>query len=95
MVSYRKNLSGTEKINERTAKLYSRLDKLKEASSKLNKENEKQTTLDDFYTLKHFKSAKYSNDPQIISKNTMPEMLKVLYDRAEPPPDLNELAPFR
>jgi len=83
------------KIKDRTAKLYSRIDKLKEATSKLNKENEKQTILDDFYTLKHFKSEKYSNDPQIISKISMPKMLQVLYEKAEPPPDLNALAPFK
>jgi hypothetical protein len=51
-------------------------------------------SLNDFNTKKHFRSTNKMDD-QVVSRHTMPEAMQILYNKAEPPPELNKLDEFR
>ena len=48
----------------------------------------------DFYTKKHFKSSNKTDD-QVVSRRTMSEAMQILYNNADPPPELDKLNEFR
>jgi hypothetical protein len=84
-----------KKLNERTIGVQARIEKLKDYKENSNMNLIfKQTSLDEFYNKKRFKSIK-KLDQDIMNKNTRPDIFKVLYEKADPPPDLDKLTPHR
>lgn len=83
-------------ISERSIKASHRIEKLKDLCSKLDMNTELVDRFDPehFNKLKHFKNSDQS-DQDVFGKRTMPEILMILYDKAEPPPDLEQFTIHR
>jgi hypothetical protein len=81
------------KLNKRTQVLNQRIDNLKSKCLQLDIQNE-EVSLHDFQTKKQFKSS-IKIDQQVVSRRTMPEAIKLMYDAADPPPSLDKLNPYR
>ena len=95
------------KLNERAKNANKRIDKIKASCSQLDIKKsdsdffsiqavqiEPSTKLDEFYTMKHFKSSN-NFDQQIFNKTNMSEALTIMYNNAEPPPDFDKFNFFR
>lgn len=81
------------KINQRSQLLNQRIDTLKQKCSQLDIQTE-EVSLADFQTKKQFKSS-IKIDQQVVSRKTMPEAMRLMYENAEPPPALDKLNVFR
>jgi len=66
---------------------------LKVKISQLDIQSE-EVTLADFQTKKQFKSSN-KIDQQVVSRKTMPEAMRIMYNNADPPPALDKLNTFR
>lgn len=80
-------------LNSRTLQMNQRLEKLKVKISQLDIQSE-EVTLADFQTKKQFKSS-IQIDQKVVSRKTMPEAMRIMYNNADPPPALDKLNPFR
>ncbi|CAF0833620.1 unnamed protein product [Brachionus calyciflorus] len=81
------------KINTRSQILSQRIDNLKQKVSQLDIQNE-EVSLDDCLTKKQFKNV-IKIDQQVVSRKTMPEAMRLMYENADPPPALDLLNPYR
>jgi hypothetical protein len=81
------------RINNRSQILHQRIENLKIKCSQLDIQNE-EVSLADFHSKKQFKSST-KIDQQVVSRKTMPEAMKIMYNQAEPPPALEKLNPYR
>lgn len=83
------------KLNDRAKVANERIQNIKKKAASLDYKAENLTKLDDFLnTVKPFESKK-NFDQQIFSKESMPEAMKALYAKAEPPPDLDKFDKYR
>ncbi len=73
--------------------MHQRLENLKSKCQQLDIQSE-EVTLADFQTKKQFKSS-IPKDQQVVSRKTMPEAMKIMYNNADPPPALDKLNPYR
>lgn len=80
-------------LNTRTIQMNQRLEKLQTKISQLDIQSE-EVTLADFQTKKQFKSST-KFDQKVVSRDTMPEAMRIMYNNADPPPALDKLNPFR
>lgn len=78
---------------DRTKVLHGRMESLKEKCSKLDSKTESSTKFEEYYDAKLYKSP-VNFDQKIFTKDSMSERMKMLYDSAEPPPQLNLLNKF-
>jgi hypothetical protein len=81
------------KINTRSQILNQRIENLKIQASKLS-ENSGTANLNDLELCKPFKSIKLV-EQNVVGRETMPDEMKILYEKAEPPPNLSEFNQFR
>ena len=81
------------KINNRSQLLTQRIENLKVKCSQLDIQNE-EVSLADFQTKKQFKSS-VKIDQQVVSRKTMPDAMRMMYENADPPPELFKLNPYR
>ncbi len=80
-------------LNNRALIMHQRLENLKSKCQQLDIQSE-EVTLADFQTKKQFKSS-IPKDQQVVSRKTMPEAMKIMYNNADPPPALDKLNPYR
>lgn len=80
-------------LNNRALIMHQRLENLKSKCQHLDIQSE-EVTLADFQTKKQFKSS-VKMDQQVVSRKTMPEAMKIMYNNADPPPALDKLNPYR
>lgn len=80
-------------LNNRTLLMHQRIENLKIKCSQLDIQSE-EVSLADFQTKKQFKSS-VKIDQQVVSRKTMPEAMKIMYNNADPPPALDKLNPYR
>ena len=81
------------KISSRTQTLHQRIDNLKTKCSQLDIQNE-EVSLADFQAKKQFKSS-VRIDQQVVSRKTMTDAMRIMYNNADPPPSLDKLNPYR
>lgn len=81
------------KVNHRSQVLNQRIESLKQKCSQLDIQTE-EVSLADYQTKKQFKSS-IKIDQQVVSRKTMPEAMRIMYENAEPPPALDKLNVFR
>jgi WAS family protein 1 len=81
------------RINNRSLILNARIDTLKSKCAQLDLQNE-DVCVDDVRTKKQFKSS-VKIDQQVVSRKTMPDSIRILYNNADPPPALDKLNPYR
>lgn len=81
------------KINNRSQLLSQRIDNLKQKVANLDIQNE-EVTLEDCHNRKQFRNS-VKIDQKVVSRKTMPEAMKLMYDNADPPPALDRLNPYR
>lgn len=81
------------KVNSRSQLLAQRIDNLKQKVSQLDIQNE-EVTLDDCQTKKQFKNI-IKIDQQVVSRKTMPDAMRIMYENADPPPALDQLNSYR
>ncbi len=81
------------KLNSRTQIMNQRIETLRLKCMQLDIQSE-EVTLVDFQTKKQFKSS-IKIDQQVVSRKTMPEAMKIMYNNADPPPELDKLNPYR
>jgi len=80
-------------INNRTLIMHQRIENLKVKCQQLDIQSE-EVSLTDFKTKKQFKSS-VKIDQQVVSRKSMPEAMKIMYNNADPPPALDKLNPYR
>lgn len=80
-------------INNRTLVMHQRIENLKVKCQQLDIQSE-EVSLSDFKTKKQFKSS-VKIDQQVVSRKTMPDAMKIMYNNADPPPALDKLNPYR
>lgn len=80
------------KINNRSQALNQRIQRLADNCNKLDTKNEKVTFEE--ISKKPFKSS-IVIEQKILKKESMPEALRILYEKAEPPPELFKFNQFR
>ena len=80
-------------INNRSQVLNQRIENLKVKCAQLDIQNE-EVSLADFQTKKQFKSS-IKIDQQVVSRKTMPDAMKIMYENADPAPELFKLNPYR
>jgi WAS family protein 1 len=85
--------SDAAKINTRSQILSQRIANLTNKCSQLDIQNE-ELSLNDIQTKKQFKSS-VKIDQQVVSRKTMPEAMRLMYENADPPPALDKLNPYR
>ena len=81
------------KLKNRTNLMHQRIENLKSKCNLLDIQSE-EVTLADFQTKKQFKSS-IKIDQQVVSRKTMPEAMRIMYNNADPPPALDKLNPYR
>lgn len=81
------------KLNNRSQILTQRIENLKQKCTQLDIQNE-EVSLEDFQTKKQFKNS-IKIDQQVVSRKTMPEAMRLMYENADPPPALDKLNPYR
>ena len=81
------------KCQTRLQLLDSRMHTLKSKCGQLDIQNE-EVSVDDARTKKQFKSS-VKLDQQVVSRRTMPDSIRLLYEQADPPPALDKLNPYR
>ncbi len=81
------------KLNNRSALLNQRIENLKVKCQNLDIQNE-EVSLNDFQSKKQFKST-IKIDQQVMSRKTMPEAMRTMYELADAPPELNKLNIYR
>ena len=81
------------KLKNRTHLMHQRIENLKSKCNLLDIQSE-EVTLADFQTKKQFKSS-VKIDQQVVSRKTMPEAMRIMYNNADPPPALDKLNPYR
>lgn len=81
------------KTNSRISILNQRIQGLKSKCAQLDIQNE-DVSVEDLKTKKQFKSS-IKIDQQVVSRRTMPDSIKILYNQADPPPALDKLNPYR
>ena len=80
-------------LNNRALIMHQRLENLKGKCEQLDIQSE-EVTLADFQTKKQFRSS-VKIDQQVVSRKTMPDAMKIMYNNADPPPALDKLNPYR
>lgn len=85
--------SDAVKLNSRAQLLHQRLENLKLKCNQLDIQSE-EVSLADFQTKKQFKSA-VKIDQQVVSRKSMPDAMRIMYNNADPPPSLEKLNPYR
>ncbi len=83
-----------KKLNERAKLANKRIENIQAKCKKLDFNTESSTTLQEFYDTKPFKSS-VNFDQKMFTEQTRSEAIQLLYNNAEPPPDLNKLIRFR
>lgn len=76
-------------ILDRTKILNGRLENLKDKCSKLDYKTESSTKFENYYDAKLYKSP-VNFDQKMFSKESMSERMRMLYDNADPPPQLSQ-----
>ena len=82
-----------QQITTRSQNLHQRIEKLKSKLPQMSSSDE-QVSLDDLHTHKQFKSLNRI-DQNVLSRETMPDAMRALYESAEPPPELDQFNPLR
>jgi hypothetical protein len=81
------------KLNNRSVLLNQRIENLKVKCQNLDIQNE-EVSLNDFQAKKQFKST-IKIDQQVVSRKTMPEAMRTMYELADAPPELSKLNVYR
>jgi WAS family protein 1 len=81
------------KLNSRSQILNQRIKNLQQKCAQLDIQNE-ELTIEDFNTKKQFKSS-VKIEQQVVSRKTMPDAMRIMYENADPPPALDKLNPYR
>jgi hypothetical protein len=87
-------ISDAQNISSRTVKLNERIKNLREKVSKQDAEYADPPKAY-FNRSDHYCSDQSKRWDQVLSRNTMPDNIKSLYEKAEPPPELNKFDSFR
>ena len=85
--------SDASKLSTRTQQMHQRIENLKSKCSLLDIQSE-EVTLADLQTKKQFKSS-VKIDQQVVSRKTMPDAMRLMYNNADPPPSLDKLNHYR
>ncbi|RNA02909.1 wiskott-Aldrich syndrome family member 3-like [Brachionus plicatilis] len=81
------------KINNRSQLLSQRIDNLRQKVADLDIQNE-EVSLEDCQNKKQFRNS-VKIEQKVVSRKTMPEAMKLMYQNADPPPALDRLNPYR
>ena len=81
------------KCQNRLQLLDARMHSLKTKCTQLDIQNE-EVSVEDAKNKKQFKSS-VKLDQQVVSRRTMPDSIRLLYEQADPPPALDKLNPYR
>jgi WAS family protein 1 len=85
--------SEAHKISTRTHLMHQRIENLKSKCNLLDIQSE-EVTLADLQTKKQYQSS-VKIDQQVVSRKTMPDAMRIMYNNADPPPSLDKLNPYR
>jgi len=81
-------------IATRSKMLSERIQRLQIKAAQLDIQTEEVSLLD-CHNKNQFKSANSNRLDQVLSRSTMPEAMQILYENADPPPELYKLNPYR
>lgn len=81
------------KINSRSQLLSQRIDNLRQKVAQLDIQNE-EVSLEDCHSKKQFKNV-IKIEQQVVNRKTMPDAMRLMYENADPPPELNILNEYR
>ena len=82
------------RINERSVNLQKRIENLKTHLNKINADEEENTTNDQLMLVEKFNRT-IKIDQKLFMKSEMPNFLRELYEKADPPPQLDQFDKFR
>ena len=83
-----------QNIASRTHSLSARIERLHLKVSQLDVQTE-EVSLADCHNRNQFKSSNSNRLDQVLARSTMPEAMRILYENADPPPELYKLNAYR